>query len=49
MITITNILAATMLMFMIGCEKEEKEDSAAEEQPEEEAVEEEAEATMRYH
>ena len=27
MITITNILAATMLMFMIGCEKEEKEDS----------------------
>ena len=48
MITITNILAATMLMFMIGCDKEEKEDSAAEEQPEE-AVEEEAEATMRYH
>ena len=49
MITITNILAATMLMFMIGCEKEEKEVSATEEQTEETAAEEEAEATMRYH
>ena len=34
---------------MIGCEKEEKEDSATEEQTEETAAEEEAEATMRYH
>ena len=46
MISITNIIAATMLIFMIGCDKEEKEDSAVEEQP---AAEDEAEATMRYH
>jgi len=49
MISITNIIAATMLMFVMGCGKEEKEDSAAEEQTEEATAEEEAEATMRYH
>jgi len=43
-ISITNVFAAIMLMFMIGCEKEEVEDSAAEEE-----VEEQEEATVRYH
>ena len=43
-ISITNIIAATMLMFMIGCEKEEAEDSALEEE-----VEEQEEAKVRYH
>jgi len=43
-ISITNIIAATMLMFMIGCEKE-TEDSAVEEPTEEEQEE----ATARYH
>ncbi len=43
-ISITNIIAATMLMFMIGCEKE-AEDSAVEEPTEEEQEEE----TVRYH
>ncbi len=43
-IQITNIIAATMLMFMIGCEKE-AEDSAIEEPAEEEQEEE----TVRYH
>ena len=42
-ILITNVFAAIMLMFMIGCEKEEVEDSAAEE------AEEQEEATVRYH
>lgn len=43
-ISITNIIAATMLMFMIGCEKE-TEDSAVEDSVEEEQEEE----TTRYH
>jgi len=43
-ISITNIFAAIMLMFMIGCEKE-TEDSAAEDSAEEEQEE----ATVRYH
>ena len=43
--SITNITAATMLMFMIGCEKEEAGDSAVEEPAEEEQEE----ATVRYH
>jgi len=33
-----------MLMFMIGCEKEETEDSSVEEEAEEQE-----EATVRYH
>ena len=43
-VSITNVFAAIMLMFMIGCEKEEAEDSAVEEE-----VEEQEEATVRYH
>ena len=44
-ISITNIIAAITLMFMIGCEKEEAGDSAVEEPAEEEQEE----ATVRYH
>ena len=42
-ISITNVFAAIALMFMIGCEKEEVDDSAVEE------AEEQEEATARYH
>ena len=43
-ISITAIIAATMLMFMIGCGDEETDSGS-----DDTAVEEEVEATVRYH